>query len=506
MADINNLYSEIRKKYLSRKRIEKRNYPKPNIIEYFFFERKRIATWNKNKNLISFSFLGLKLSLSENTKKNFNDIFLFTVTSAGKYLKAIIENIWKTGVLTIKEYNLIVLFFELYQKMHEIYKSVEFGKNFIIFEEVFLQLVVNEKSTADLLIALEKSFVKYKEEMFKNDLKLIADTLSLISSFFFPKENNISIYDIIIAHNIVEAKRALQWEDLYEPTIDEVVNSNFYDCSFDVFKEIYNQIKNYISKIETIEKDIKSFEWVEKYKPKIEASGLTPKKVIFFYETILKKDWKKDSSDFFLLMITILKGIADKTTELFLSKITMITEEEMTIQEIITVSNDFLELMSKMKEELGIAKERHISITPIKINLFTALKEKKIEENLTDQNQKAILESIYITLSYIPKLAYQLHIFLNNKVESGKTKLIIIKPDEWKGKILYSVILFYIELFIELSLYVGEKNLIKELKKIENFKNEIEKYKKEIEYLYDKDRIIEKFLIDERMAYGKKSK
>lgn len=496
-VDIVSFYNELRRKYFYKRVAKKKIISKPNFIEYYFFERRKIKVWNKKRNLIKFTLFDFKVSFSDDAKTKYNEIFLFGINQIGKFLKPILFNIWKERILSFREYNLIALLSELYLEMFELYNMSDLSNEFEKFEETFYFLISNERNLFDLFNALEKCFNFYREDFFQNDLNKIQDIMKAINTFFSPQTDVVSIYDIILAYNIVKTKRFINFNEIFEMG-EDFVPSDFYDCSFDVFKSIYNQGKFYISRISILEKEITNRMWIEQYIKNIDEQR--PKRIIFFYEKILCKNCKKDISDFFSLAIILFEGLIEKIIAVFTRKITLITEEEITISEVLTISNEFKEILNKVNESVKLTKEKFISVTPKKINFSEAINIYVSNLNL-EAEQKLILESIYKVLNYFYDLIFQLHLFLTNQ-EIPKLKMLFIHPPEWKGKLFSTVITFFIELILEIVICFREKRVREELMKLKNFKKEKEELKNYLDSLYDKERLLEKFLAFDRRLNG----
>ncbi|MBN2545478.1 MAG: hypothetical protein JXB50_06760 [Spirochaetes bacterium] len=416
-------------------------------------------------------------------------------------MKDIIKNGWKSGVLSIKEYNIIVQFSDLYNKMSAVNKKpVLIYNDFIKFEDSFYKVISNDIYLKNLLEGLNKIFTYYKESFFNNNEKIIKQLINLLESFFSFNFIMPSIYDIILAFNIINARRFLNWDELYEKTKEDFIQSNFFDCSVEVFEQIVKSIKSSLSEIEIIEKDIARIEWLKNYSSL--SNNTNPDKIICFYIEILKKDWHKDSDDLFLLLLSLFNGIIEKMNELLSKDFVLMNEKEELIKKRIFSNMELEELFNNLKEQYTSAKDRHLSVTPSKIPLEFYISQINPEFIFTDINQKFIFEKIYNVFYFLRQMAFKLYYIINDEKELNKMnfiKFMIVKPEEWKGKILISLINFYIELFLQICGYFKEKNLILELNKLNKLILDRDKSLKKIEMISDSNKIIERFLKNDKI-------
>jgi len=456
---------------------------------------------------LEFSFFRFKISLSKNFKKNFDDIFLYNVYPACKFLKDIVKNGWKSGVLSIKEYNIIVQFADLYTKMSVIHKKpVIMYNDFLKVEDAFYKVISNDIYLKNLIEGLNKIFNFYKDTLFNNNEKIIKQVINSLESFFSFNIISPSIYEIILAFNIINIKRFLNWDELLEKTNEDFIQSNFFDCPVEVFEQIVKYIKTSLSEIEIIDKEIKRIEWLKNYT--FSSNSGNPEKIIFFYQDILKKDWAKDSDDLILLLLNLFYGINERLHELFYKDFILMDEKEQLVKKSILKSHELEELYNNMKEQYKSAREKHLSVTTSKISLEFYISQISPEFIFTDINQKFIFERIYNVFYYLRQIAYKLYHLINNEEENKNInyiKFMIIKPEEWKGKILISLINFYIELFLQICGYFKEKNLLLELNKLNKLNLDKEKSLKKIEMISDSNKIIERFLkSDKIILYDRK--
>lgn len=326
-----NYKKETLKKYIS----------KYNLFNYFIKERKKIVEWNKKNNILKFTNLFFNIKLSDNFKQKMDELFLNNVLPATKYIDEIIKNGWQWRIISISQYNHIVLFADFCNKMSSLEKKkLILSKDFFKVEEAFLKLTNDEKTPDILIKSLGKILIFERKINYKKPLDdEIQDILKKLEYFFLQNYFYPSFYDLILAYNMYYYKRYFEWNNLINTNLEEIIPSSFYDCPSDIFKEIMMYIKNLNKDIETLENEKKQIVWQKKLSEikKIEGPEIIQK----FYEQ-LGYDWNKDSEDFFMLVISIIEGILSKLNQIIYDDFQAMTNDEKIIKLNIRVSVVFI--------------------------------------------------------------------------------------------------------------------------------------------------------------------
>lgn len=116
------LYSIIKKEYTNPRLNFKPFYPgRPKFFEFLFRYFWHITKWNKRFDffkifLFSKKKIFLTLTFKEKLEKIYNDYFL----PLKEFLGLILKNGWKWDFLSIKEYNILVLFMDITLKLEKV--------------------------------------------------------------------------------------------------------------------------------------------------------------------------------------------------------------------------------------------------------------------------------------------------------------------------------------------------------------------------------------------------
>jgi len=491
MDKYDEIYYSIYEKYYDKNGFIKNDINKENFVSYFFKEKKKIIEWNKKTNILKINLFNL--SMKSDFKIKLDDLFINNILTVIKYLDKIIRNGWQFGLLTIDEYNSIVYFADFCTKALEFEKKKNFSnKDFKKVENSFLKITFDSDYITKILFGLKKILKFYKKLYYKDNAK-IDEIYKNIENFFTPNYYYPSFYDLVLAYNIVVYKKYLEWNDLINTKMLNDINKGFYDCPKEIFIEIIKYIEIINNEIINLNDEKKRIEWIKDLSEINKIEG--PELIKNFYNN-LGHDWDKDSDDLFILLILLIQGIINKIEEIINKQWQLMDKNEKVIKKYILNNENISKIIDNIKNEYDLAKAKHLSMIPAKIQLKEFIENEFPESLFKNNDQKYFYEKISKIFLYLKELA----IIFKEKYEESDVKsdiylnYMVIIPKEWSGKAVFNVFLFYIKLFLQICGYFKEKNLILEIKKLADIKKKLKQKKEKIEKIRGNDNFIKNIL------------
>lgn len=492
------LYNSLRKEYPQPKINFKPFYPdKPKFFEFLFKHFFKINRWNKRFDLLKILLFSKKrIEIKSNFKKKLEEIYNKYFLTLKLFLKEIIDKGWRYDFLSIKEYNLIVIFMDMAIKLENIISYIKLNDLYFLgFEESFMRIHKNRDYFSILFEALKKIYNHIEKNPLKTSKKEKKDEdnkdelLKSIENIYYLFHTGYvypSLFDLIFAFNIYQTERFLDYDNLFKQDVIPTIQSGFYDCAKEIFEEILRQLNNLLNEEERLNKERERIEWLKSI-----CEIDNNQKIFSFYNKTFKS-WDNDKEDVFYLFLNITKVIIEKLDFLFfkewevtdsadrISKIKIIdpTELEPIHQKIY---NDFLYLKSKY----FASSINRVSIEEYKrsenfISLLSETQHQLYEKMLT------ILSNFKYIADKIKKINESSFYNKQNNLE----KFLIYYPNEFKGNSIDEVLNYYVELLLQICFYFKENNTLSEIRKLQNIINNIEEIEERINKLSDTNNFI----------------
>ncbi|HOV15091.1 MAG TPA: hypothetical protein PK771_12455, partial [Spirochaetota bacterium] len=494
--NMEDIYEKIKDTYKAPKIVLKYVLSKPKLFEYLFFHKPLIKKWNVKFNVLKIHFIPfMKISILPDFKEKFDNIFQKNVYPIMTYLKLIIREGWKWDFISVRDYNLIVLFLDLCVKM-EFIKNSNSIKNFHFFkmEETFLK-IVNSKDNVQSIVDSLKSLFEHSKKFDEEKQKEI-DNMFLNIEFFFSKDYLLpSIYDLIIGYNIYTFKRILRWEDIYKKENISVIQTDFYDCTKDVFYEILNTISRLHYEYKKLNKEKEQLDWINSLKNLDNKNRAD--KIFYFYNSILKKDYDLEMQDILLFFINLTEPLIKHLDSFIYKEFDVLDNSQKMIKLKIVDKNPFDIVFQKINNDYYHLRAKYFSTVSFKVSVENFQK----SDNpflLFDEGQKVIYEKI----QNITKLIYELALKLKRNIETDsiliksndRNKYMIQNPKEWRGKSVYEVTFFYIEVLIQTAIFFRDPQLESEIKSIAKLEKDINENRERFSKMVDAKHYIENML------------
>jgi hypothetical protein len=462
MDRVEELYKRIQSQYEPPRPALKRNIARVGFIRYLFRERGRILKWNASHGLINPGFLGLSPKLGSGVRLALSELYVTYVLPVAVHLPEIIENGWQHQVLTIKEYNLIVCFEDFCTKLESTERDRELmQKHFRLIENSFFRIVSEVRNIHMLLDGLLKIFDFYRKKLFKRE-DVPEELLSKLSRFFFPNGTALSLYDVIAAVNIAETRRFLTFPNIIMPGIHDLIPAHFYACEFDVFSRIVKYLEGLLRDLRKLEDGKRRIDWLRRHTSITFTAS--PSLLVGFYES-LGHMWQRDSNDVILLLLLLLDGIVGRI-ETALSETWKVMDTNERIANVKLISNDeIITALSLARRELELARQKHSVTVPGQISLSDYLESKVRDMPYSGENQSYILKKVELVFSALRVLAEHFDALYEKRNGPGERILnfMIVAPEKWRGKPVYDLYLYYVDLILCTCGYFREQKLVVEL-------------------------------------------
>jgi hypothetical protein len=483
------LFKTIQSSYAPKRPLLKKNLTRAGFFKYFFKERRAILNWNEEFGLIKPGFLGFSLKLHPAFKLKIDDLFVTCVLPVGVHLPQLLENGWQNQVVTIKEYNLAVCFEDFCNKMENIRKDRDLpAKRFRILEDSFFRFVSDRKNIDHLIAGLRKMFSHHKSKLYKSESDSDA-ALEKLARFFSESGMSPSLYDVIVAYNMVETYRFLHFSDIIVLGFRDVVSSEFYNCSIDVFVRIVKYLEGLVSDLTRLEVGKKKIEWLKAHIPALKTAS--PQGLIAFYES-LGHSWRTDSDDALLLILLLVEGIMGNLENALNENWRAMDIDEKIVTIRLVSTEEMAGILAEARREYDLARQKFAVIIPHPIMLDEYLENKVQDKNIGDENQAYVYKKIDAVLTLLRTLAEQMNV-LYEKRDTALAKALnymIVTPEKWRGKPVAAIYTFYIDLILASCGYFLEKKLIVELKEESEIDKQIAILRDKIKWTKDSNGII----------------
>jgi hypothetical protein len=203
-------------------------------------------------------------------------------------------------------------------------------------------------------------------------------------------------------------------------------------------------------------------------------------------------DWEIDTSDAFLLILTLMEEIILQL-KIFVKEEWQVMNNEERMMTLKIVSSEEADLVyAGLEREFQYAKARHSTLLSSSITLEVFLDTDKPIMVVLDPAQKYVYNKIGNMYSCLHDLACILYDIYENQSE-GYRKLMgymITHPSRWRGKPVFAVYQYYIELFLQICGFFKEKNLQEKLLEYPHLLEELKALKEKLKWTSDTHNII----------------
>jgi|GEM_PF-3492981 len=492
MTDLEDLYNKIKIKYYHQSINIRVESNRAKCIDYYLGEHNKIILWNKKKHLLNFNFFHSDISLIKDYKDILNNLYNKCILPLTNNLNEIIKNGWKWKKLTKKRYNLIVYFTDFSNKLLKFINSPEMSlKLFLIMEEAFLKITYLNDYPQIIIRGLEDYII---HENISNNEKIEEEQIKIenLNNFFSEEYYNPSIYDLIIAFNISIYRRFYKFQELKTPSINNVIPAGFYYCSFDVFTEIFNQIKSIINNLALLDKEKEYIDWIKNIST--DKENKNPRKLIEFYSN-LGQNWGNDLNDIFMLFIRLIEGIIKKLSNLFFNDWELATSRNDFIKQKMVNDEKVNNILNTIINDFNLIKGRHDNIIHQKISILE-LFERKDNIYLINTNHKYIYEKVISIFTNFFIMANIFNNLVKNKENKNNNSLnyLLVSNEEWCGKPVYNILEYYSEIFLNICSFFKIGELFDQVNRIKYLEDQIKILREKLERIKDDNDIIENFI------------
>lgn len=478
MIDYDSSYNYVHSKFKTRIPPLMKTLYDAKFFSYIFIQKRKIKKWNSDSELIQFSSFGMQLKLTNGYKDQLEKIFIKHLLKLGKYIDEILNQGWKMSFLSIWEYNIIVNFKDFYDKYYQIFKEKEIiKKDFHRFEKAYVKVTYKQYYPD----AIKSTFIKYlktNNKFYEDNQEKYDDILNELVAFFDSDNVTRSIRKLIIAFHMVKHRNYYEWDDIFPPLKEDIVEKKYYNCSREVFESV---LKYYTDLRETLDSLDKEKIELSKLKNNIDiGDNNDPPILVHFYEK-LEHNWTMDKSNFYLLFLLIIKGLLDDLDSLIYKEWELLMDNETSINQYLIMDKELPHLYHKLKREHEIAFHHFNSDTSSAISIEDFLNTEAPELLLKSESQKKMHESFNLVLKSIYEISQILKAYGDIAIDTGyKTnqyfKYIFNSADGWIGKPVFALFNFYIELcwtICSFFNYETFKNLDGRLEDIKNARDKL---------------------------------
>jgi len=490
-------YTFLKNKYKNPSPVLKNEIKSPLFFRYIFFEYPNLKSWNDKLHLIKLSVFKNKIKVLPTFKNKIDSLFITNLLPLKKHIANILKDGWKKNLLSITEYNFIVLFIDFYNKIEAFSEAKEFStKTYLKMEEAFLKIAINQKNIDIICKGIEK-YLENNCVVLKINEFIIKDLAKNLNFFFSKDFYNPSLYDLVLSYNMVVTAKYLKWDELIYSNEIKVIQEGYYNCSKEVIEEIKVYLRKAIKSLETLKSEKNRIEKIIQLSSADDETN--PKKIITFYQ-ILGLNWETDNNNFFYLAYNLLEGIFAKVKTLINNEWDLMNQK----QEIVKIkikSSELESLLSDSMQDFSLLKERYTSTIITKFKVHDIVTNQNPQTLFTTTNEKYIFDKFQAILYTLYKTAERLR--EQYLQESGNEnmhqhmKYMIITPADWKSRPAYEVFHYYMSLFYQICKFFNEKNLRNEINRLEQIEKLIIKKEETIKSSCDREKYMEKFIREE---------
>ena len=434
-------------------------------FRYFIKERPRMTRWNERVGLIAFRMFGIKADLTDDFQTRFNEIVTQDVFPLLTVAQQILDEGWRWSVLSISEYNVIVYFVDLCNKLMTLSESTPFSESdFYKMHEALLRISARPDYQRLLIGALEKILITHRTAE-DGSIKRMRQRIDSLQRFFNPERPSRSVFSLIRAYCMVSSRRFLDWDDLTRPVSSNWLRDDFYECSPKVLEAIEGYVRELLSKIERTKKN---FNWLVSLRDISGiAEGKAPQAMVAYYEKT-GMSWREDGEDFFMLVLSLAKRIMADLDRVLHSEYDVMTQNEKIIKARIVDDEILEQLFHDVSEVFSEAQGRYLALGSVKFAVSVFRVSDKPKELLPTDGYRTVLDFVNNMLSGFFRLGIELRRKReeNSYRDSFYLTHMIVNPQEMRGRPVVDVLAIESELLLQVCGYFKSKEMIEQVRKI----------------------------------------
>ncbi|MBI9099490.1 MAG: hypothetical protein JEY91_13485, partial [Spirochaetaceae bacterium] len=312
---------------------------------YLFSEKRKIKNFAIETEIIRLYRFSTKINLNPLIMKVFAKNISIVTKELIKSLKPILEKGWY--YLEKRDYNLIVLLYKLCREISQIdftkfnHKSTNLIDKIPAVELLFLILNYEPSDVKELLYAVDTVFGK-DPSMKEIQQKTVVNIHKLLDK----DQLRPSLYNLIIAFNIIKTKKYLELVDLQNPSL-QLIDIHDYNCT----PKVRDKIDDYLRELE---KEILPFLEQEKEVYRLQAflptdgQGVIDYSLIeHFYNTTLhsqKLSYKKNKENIIKFIINLGNAFLHSFRDSLSETITLENKDEIRLFEQNIFGQDILRI------------------------------------------------------------------------------------------------------------------------------------------------------------------
>ncbi|MBN2735724.1 MAG: hypothetical protein JXR70_02005 [Spirochaetales bacterium] len=493
IADYKAVYEELRRHYRVESMKLLRSQEKRKFLQYFFKDRPKIMAWNQSFDLIHFSFFGIKIALSDHFKEKITELYYKIILPVKVYIPEILNYSWRWKSISMEDYNLVVYLADFIQKYENLVTNHKFNdKDFLMLQQSFVRFLYHESYASKMISAFTRAVKELFLNLQKDNSKAMAQ-IEELQEFFSYRYVGFSLFQAILAYNMVYYRRFLEFKDLVAPYTGHILQKDIYLCSYEVFNTMMNYLKNKYTELENWQKKLSEHLWIRSISKMDSPEDM---KILEEFYASLGHDFQEDKGDAFLVMLLIAEGLANSIEEIHFNSWHLLSteEEEKTMK--ISTTKDIDPIIKEIFEDLELAKARYSTVMPIKISLGTYNSWENPELFLNEKHQHFFYQKFQKIFSSFHTIAMCYRDILANKDKQAFTflRFMVLSPQRYHGKAVYQVYEYFLKLIMKLCRYFKEENLSRGIRSAAKIEKIIQEIETDIDSLRDSNHIIDKGL------------
>ncbi len=493
MYDIEELYRKLKDQVKVPNRRLKGRIHSASFSQYLFGERKKIDRWNRSVHLVKFGFFGLTTKTKRDFGANMYDLFLRTALPLYKTAEKTLEEGWKWHQLSVREYNIIVYYVDFCKKMLTGEIREWSDQWFAMVEEAYLKLVCETVLTR----LLETGLGKIISGRFKSGsagLDAARASLRKLMIFLATDGRHPSFLDYVLAHNMVESRRCLVFDDIVAPSRGPALPEKFYNCSIDVFRSIVAYHRELDGEIKRLRIRLNWLEWLDRQSQC--GEGEEPVEIMEFYGSA-STDWRVDGKSFYALALTLVKQVIDQLEGIVRKDWELMTAEEKIIRARLVHDESLEKLLEDLANEHAAGEAYNRIASPATFSLADFLGDSVNEALAATKVHKELKEKFESMLSLLFRIAVTFEEISVDRYSPGSFLLrhMIVRPIQYRGKSVMDLIAGQTGLLLQICRYFRSGELGKELSALSKVRGQLSAKQKEMNHI-DVGRIIEGLMAD----------
>lgn len=300
--------------------------------------------------------------------------------------------------------------------------------------------------------------------------------------------------DYLLARNIVDHRRCVDYNDLKNPFAGDVLPEKFYNCSIDVFKAIILFYRRVVEEIRTLRDKLNWLEWLDRQSAW--QGGESPAELIAVYQ-VDENNWELDKRDFYELMFELARLIIAQVEQTLRKQWELMTSEEKLIKTRIINDDRLGDLYEELASQYAAAEAFYRANAPASFPLASFRGGNVHETILESKVYRELMRRIGMILGLFYKIAVGMEELSVDKNYAGTQLLryMIVRPIRFRGKSVMDHITNQTGLLLKASRYFQSAAIFSELKGAPSARKELEAKQRVRDHI-DANRVIEELISD----------